>query len=677
MKKYKLSPPLLPKRGRKLVVLVICRISKKTQDEKSLEDQEALGRNWAEEHSDYEVEVVVIAGQGGGERLTRAEYAQACAEVESGRLDLVLVEDLGRVVRRVHAFLFAEACEDQGTRLISLNDNVDTAQEGWRLNSFFAVMRHEIYNADTSKRIRRTLRNRFMNGGIVQFVIAGYIKPEGAKSDADLRKDPAFEAIYDKVFQLLEDGASFAEVADWLNQNNVPVGPHARKKEWTGPMVAKAVRNPILKGVRIRNRKISKRNNKTGDRRAVDAPPEELLQRECPHLAFIEPARYDRVLKKVNARNKKYGRKKRDGVDSRLGTVWKQTNWPGQHLRCDICRHIYYWSGVLGRRCLMCSGAYNYQCWNSLTFEGESTVRRITQAIWKKIRELPDFDCEFLTMLRQQLKEETTRSQSHQKELERQRNSVQRQIANVTDTIAEVGKSESLKDKLKALEDQLEQLDLALVELRESQHDQIELPSMDDIRAAAEELFTTFVPEDQESARLLRRLITTMVVMPVRLCDNGAVVARVRLTLNLAALSSSGHTAAEFGEAMTCELTVDLFNDPQRAAYRERVVSLQAEGLTHRQIAEQLKLTLPAVQRAINLDRKMKELGLTDPYVAVLEPPADCKKLRRHRHPRYRFESLTDDTVAPPTISPEPSAVPLDPETEESSTPPDTDAEAA
>ena len=442
-------------------------------------------------------------------------------------------------------------------------------------------------------------------------------------------------------------------------------------------MLAKVVRNPLLKGTRVRNKKVSKRNNKTGDRRSVDAPPEELLERECPHLAFIEPGRYDRVLRKVNARTKKFGRKKRNAADARQQAMSKQSNWPGNHLRCDTCKRKYIWNGVVGRRCLMCNGAYHYRCWNSLTIEGQSTVRRLTQAIWQKIRELPDFDREFLAVLRQSLEEETSRSQSRRKELDRQRDAVQRQIVRVTEAIADIGNSPSLKDKLKVLEVQLEEVELAMTELLERQDDQIELPSMDDIRKAAEELFTTFVPEDQEAARLLRRLITTMVVMPVRLCDNGAVVARVRLTLNLAALSSSGHTAAELGEAMTCELTVDLFDDPQRAAYRERVVSLQAEGLTHRQIAEQLKLTLPAVQRAINLDRKMKELGITDPYIPVLEPPPDCTKLRRHRHPRYRFEPLTDESTTPPPASSEPPTVSFEPTTDESVTPADTDAEAA
>jgi hypothetical protein len=49
--------------------------------------------------------------------------------------------------------------------------------------------RHEMYNADTAKRIRRSLRNRFQMGGVIQSVIFGYIKPPGVKTDAELQKE--------------------------------------------------------------------------------------------------------------------------------------------------------------------------------------------------------------------------------------------------------------------------------------------------------------------------------------------------------------------------------------------------------------------------------------------------------------------------------------------------------
>jgi hypothetical protein len=36
----------------------------------------------------------------------------------------------------------------------------------------------------------------------------------------------------------------------------------------------------------------------------------------------------------------------------------------------------------------------------------------------------------------------------------------------------------------------------------------------------------------------------------------------------------------------------------------------------------------------------MAELGLSDPYRPVREPPADFPMLRRHLNSRYRFEPL-------------------------------------
>jgi len=53
------------------------------------------------------------------------------------------------------------------------------------------------------------------------------------------------------------------------------------------------------------------------------------------------------------------------------------------------------------------------------------------------------------------------------------------------------------------------------------------------------------------------------------------------------------------------------------------------------------KATLTAVQNALALDRRMRELGLTTPYLAMQGPPTDYAKLRRHKNPNYRFEPLT------------------------------------
>ncbi|MDQ3329813.1 MAG: recombinase family protein [Planctomycetota bacterium] len=203
----------------------------------------------------------------------------------------MITEDLGRICRRIHAIAICEAAIDHGVRLIAINDRLDTSDEHWMLNAFFAAMHHQLSNRDTSRRIRRTSRGRFeTNGGMLACLIYGYIKADGAKTDDELLKDPAATPVYDEWFRRLEDGATYAEVADRLNANGISTGPYHRSPRWTGTMVRAVTLNPILKGVRYRNKRVSKRN-RSGRRKSVKAPPEMLLERECPHLAHIEPER--------------------------------------------------------------------------------------------------------------------------------------------------------------------------------------------------------------------------------------------------------------------------------------------------------------------------------------------------------------------------------------------------
>lgn len=124
---------------------------------------------------------VHIQGQGSGEFLDRAEPAEAEARVEAGEFDLVVVEDLARVCRRNRAIDFCEPCEDAGTHLVAINDAIATARDDWRLNAFFASFKHESANKETAKRIRRSLRNRFDGGGVVQTFPYGYVKPPGPR----------------------------------------------------------------------------------------------------------------------------------------------------------------------------------------------------------------------------------------------------------------------------------------------------------------------------------------------------------------------------------------------------------------------------------------------------------------------------------------------------------------
>jgi site-specific DNA recombinase len=124
-----------------------------------------------------------------------------------------------------------------------------------------------------------------------------------------------------------------------------------------------------------------------------------------------------------------------------------------------------------------------------------------------------------------------------------------------------------------------------------------------------------------------------------------ALVLRAKLTLDLVPLAPELACADDLQMVLRRDLTVDLFEPPQREKFREQVVAARAARMPEWQIAAQLGITVTAAQRAAKLQRLMDENGLTDPYVPVTQPSADCARLRRYLHPRYDFQPLDNPST--------------------------------
>jgi hypothetical protein len=155
-----------------------------------------------------------------------------------------------------------------------------------------------------------------------------------------------------------------------------------------------------------------------------------------------------------------------------------------------------------------------------------------------------------------------------------------------------------------------------------------ELPPVEELKERARAVIARADFADPAFGRQLNQLMPKIEVFPYRLIDGGAVVLRARLTITLAPLLG---TAAELvGPMLTRTVMVDLFDPPQRAAVRERLVAMRAA-------AEALEITVTAANRSLSLHRKMAAAGLSDPYRLVKSSPDGECKLRRHKHLRYEF----------------------------------------
>lgn len=643
---------LRPRSGHILWVLLICRVSRPAkgkrkksqrtgyQDERSNEDQIKNLKGWLRQHYKDRVRVRVIKGSGSGERLDRQETVRARRTVRSRQFDLVLTEDLGRILRRVEAFQFCEFAEDYETRVIAINDNVDTAQDGWRMSAFFAAMRHELYNADNAKRIRRSQEARFESGGMLPCNIFGYVKPKDAETEDDLRKDEQAEPIYREWFRILEEGGTYQDVADWLNEELVPVGPYCRIAFWTCRMVSRITHNKILKGERTRNNVKSKRKNRTGRRRGVKTTAKERKVRKCPHLAFFDEAYYNRVVAAADQRNEKYRRKVVNGQDSRTNVPRKRTHYPGQAAFCGICGRLYVYGGNGQIDHLMCTGARDHRCWCGVSIDGPLAARKIAEAIAREIEALEDFDASYEAILNEEAQRLNDSLDVKVREFKTALDRNQREIDHVLAEVRSGNASQILRSDLKRLEEERTELESNREEAERTRVAKVVLPSAEELKRQYHETFQDLAVDSYRFARKMRLLVPRIVVFPVRLCDGGSLVLRAKVRLRLSALITDGGTRRAVREAFEKMLVVDLFELPQREQFRVQVVALRKAGMKERSIAEKFGITQPAVQNAAGLQRLMDQLGITDPYVPVTEPPAEGSKLRRHLHKRYRFEPL-------------------------------------
>ena len=443
-----------PKNGNTFKVLAYGRISTKNQDEKSLDDQEQLVRqhlNRIMPNAEFEIEA--ISGQGSGQYLDRDEFLKLSDLVDSGLYDIVIAEDLARILRRMEAYIFCEQAEDADTRVITINDFIDTNDDNWRQAAFFAAYKHTSFCTETSRRIRRSHRNRFMQGGIVLEVQYGYIKPHPKATDEEVYKDPDAVEVYETWFAMLEAGATYAEVARWLNKSGVPVDPPKRKKrkgrskKWTVAMVKRLTYNPILKGERHRNKKISDRVNKTGRPKSVDAPPEELLIRKVPHLKYIEPDRWDRLIRELDKRNGKYRRSKEKKNDPRSGIPKRRTRWPGQHIRCGVCGRLFVFGGHGKKERMMCSGVRDYNCWNAMSIDAPQVAELVVGEIRELVRGLPSFDSDWSSEYEKQRVMRQLDQDAELGEIVKQLTSEEKILENYLSALAQLGSSPAILEK--------------------------------------------------------------------------------------------------------------------------------------------------------------------------------------------------------------------------------------
>ena len=643
--------PLGPRDGKTLVVGIVARISgRPNQKELSLEDQEDHGKQVVDDMYEGPVVYRVVSTTGKGERLDRPELAQIEAMLRTRKLDLLVVEDIGRMVRGADAVRLCGIAVDHGTRVIAPNDCIDTAEDSWEEDAIQACRDHVGHNSNTSKRLKQKLMNRFVKwGGAMARPIYGYVKPDDAETYSDWSKDDAATAVYAEWFERLREVPNCSLLADWLNAGGVPTGPYADNEKWDGRMVASVTRNPLLKGLPGRGFRHTVKHHGTGRRVSVPNPdgPE---YRDCPHLAHVEPALWDEVNALLVEQNRGLGRKPVDGTDPLAGRPKKRTVWPGQHVLCGVCGRPYYWGGHGQADHMMCSGVRDYACWNAATFDGRAAAGRLAAALLSAAESLPDFDEAFLAKVAEAASARSSGRAAALERLGKELAQAERESANLVESLAKMGYSEDLHARHLAASGKKAGLARERAALLREPEDVPALPPLEELKSRARVEVGRMASGEPEFGRMMHRLLPRIEVFPHQLLDGGKVVLRARVTIDLAPLL--GPASGTFDVVLSRTVVVDLFDPPQREAYRDRIVALRNAGRSEREAARELGLTATAAQHAMALQRLMAKEGVADAYRALTAPPERGGKIRRHEHPRYDFRPLDGYPARPDADTP-------------------------
>ena len=257
-----------------------------------------------------------------------------------------------------------------------------------------------------------------------------------------------------------------------------------------------------------------------------------------------------------------------------------------------------------------------------------------------EVNALPEFDAIFLDKIREKSRLLHDQNLQLLTDLDRHERDLTKQVEILINHFTQGVVSPALQEKLSQLEAERDQVRAQRESVRKRPAAVTDPPTMAEIKIKVAEAFANIARTSPEFNRLMHVLVPKLEVVPYLLCGKGEPVARLHFTLEAASLYADFDGLANLGGPLRKELIVDLFDPPQRVAYREEVMRLRAAGFTKMEIVERTGITHTAVQAAVSFDASLKKAGLTDPYLQINEPPDHFHKMRRHLHPRYRFNPL-------------------------------------
>lgn len=253
-----------------------------------------------------------------GTSMDRPALNRMLADIEKGRIGIVLTKDfsrLGRNLGRVQTLL-DEFFTKHRVRYIAVSEGIDTMQRNGSSSILAPVLgfTNELYAADISRKINSSFEAKMANGEFIgAFAPFGYRKDP--KNKNHLIPDTASAEIVKNIFEQAKNGHSPNQISQALNFEGTKtpslyryeVNSHLKKSafksrdEWTASSVSKILRNEVYLGHTVQG-KTHKPNFKSDY--IISVPKESWIRVENTHIPLIDKDTWEIVRKKMHSRTK-------------------------------------------------------------------------------------------------------------------------------------------------------------------------------------------------------------------------------------------------------------------------------------------------------------------------------------------------------------------------------------
>ncbi len=493
---------------------IYARYSSDRQKDASIEDQARRCEEVIERLGGAPAEAVLYADRAlSGTSRHRPGLESLLRAVESGELDVIVVEDVSRLSRDLaDAAEIFKTLEYHQVSLLGV-DGIDTSQRGAKVNYTIKSLFADMFVDELREKTLRGLEGQFLENYSTGNTPYGY-KSEAVKDSRGKHLGYLVQVLDEEaqvvrqIFVWYRDGQSLSAIARKLNQQGTKSpreGTQHRHKGWGASTVRAMLRNKKYSGEWRYKETRWTRVPGSNKRRPQKRPEDQVMKAERPQLAIIAPDLWTAVHARIAAVARKYQRK--PGSPGGPAYAGRRSSYLFSGLlACGECHGNMTVMGGASRAYYSCSIAKKKGLCRNHRNVREDVVRT---SLLRALKDHLTSDAAIAHVRKRialALGDLSRQASSELQERQDRLDRTETRIQGLVSFIADGDRSTYVVEALKDLEAQAKQEKASIRAIQRSASEPVRLPSIEEVMALVFDLEARFKEDIPGARELLRKL---------------------------------------------------------------------------------------------------------------------------------------------------------------------------